>query len=328
MRFVARRFCFYLLALWAAITLNFALPRLMPGNPAEAVYAAHYEALRGNPDALHQLAVALGVSDAPLLTQYWHYLVDLAHGNLGISFSYFPVPVSRVIMQSLPWTLGLVGVTAVIAFLLGTALGAVSAWWRGGIVDSLLPPLGVMVGSFPAFFLALLLLYFLAADTGWFPLGHAYTPGNPTGLSLGHVLDVVDHALLPAFSIVLFSIGGWILGMRNTMINVLAEDYISMAEARGLRERHIMLAYAARNALLPQLTGLGLSLGFLVGGQVLIEYVFSYPGVGALLANAVGSQDYPLIQALLLTITIAVLAANLMMDLLYARLDPRTRAAT
>jgi peptide/nickel transport system permease protein len=325
MPYLARRAGFYLAALWAAGTLNFGLPRLMPGNPAEAIYAAHYQQLQADPNALHELEVSLGVSKAPLLDQYWHYLVDLCHGNFGLSFSYFPVPVSKVILQSMPWTIGLMGVAAIISFVLGTFIGILAAWRRGSLYDSVLPPLALMIGAFPAFFMALLLLYFAAALAGWFPLGHAYTPGAVVGFTPHFVLDVVYHAVLPALTVVLFSVGGWVLGMRNTMINVLAEDYVTMAEARGLSDRRVMLSYAARNALLPQLTGLSLSLGFLIGGQILVEDIYSYPGLGSLLANAIGSEDYPLIQALLLTITVSVLIANLVMDVLYARLDPRTR---
>lgn len=327
MRYLFRRFGFYIVALWGAVTLDFAIPRLMPGNPAEAIYASHYQQLQNNPAALHQLEAALGVSHDPMPVQYWHYLVDLAHGHLGISFSYFPTPVITVILQSLPWTLGLIGVAAILSFCIGTGIGILAAWRRGGLVDNILPPLTLLTGSFPAFFLALLLLYFMAAVLGWFPLGHGYTPGARASLSPGFILDVVDHAVLPAATVVIFSVGGWLLGMRNVMINILSEDYIGMAEARGLSDWRVMMDYAARNALLPQLTGFAMSLGFLVGGQILIEYVFTYPGVGSLLANAIGSEDYPLIQALLLIITFCVLLANLLMDLLYARLDPRTRAA-
>jgi len=326
MRYFYRRLIFYLAALWAAITFNFAIPRMMPGNPAEAIYAAHVRQLNNNPYALRTIQTALGLSHDPMPLQYWHYLGDLAHANFGVSYSNFPARVSAIIAQSLPWTLVLVGLSAVIAFVLGTGLGALAAWRRKGLIDSILPPLMLLTTSFPAFFLALLLLYVLAFKLNLFPLNGAFTPGTVPTFTPAFLGDAVAHAILPAFTIVLFSIGGWLMGMRNTMINTLAEEYITMAQAKGLSDRRVLLAYAARNALLPQITGFAVSLGFLVGGQVLVEDVFSYPGIGFVLANAVGSEDYPLLQALLLLITVCVLLANLGADLLYGRLDPRVRA--
>jgi len=325
MRYIARRLLFYLVALWASITLNFILPHMMPGNPAEAIFASHAQQLRGNPQALHTLETSLGLSTDPLPTQYLHYLANLARGDLGTSFSFFPSRVVDIIMTSLPWTIMLVGVASIIAFIVGVGLGVLVAWRRGGFWDTVLPPLTLLTGSFPFFFLSLLLLYLLAFQMRLFPLNGAYTGGTVPNLSGGFIIDVVTHALLPAAVIVIVSVGGWILSMRNTMINTLAEDYITMAQAKGLTDRRVMLMYAARNALLPQITSFALSLGYLVGGQILIEYVFSYPGVGYLLATAIGSEDYPLIQALLLIITLCVLLANLAADLLYGRLDPRVR---
>jgi peptide/nickel transport system permease protein len=300
---------------------------MMPGNPAEAIYASHAQQLRGNPNALHALEVALGLSTDPLPVQYVHYLINLAHGDLGTSFSFFPSHVTDIIMTSLPWTIFLVGLASIISFFVGVGLGTVVAWRRGGFLDTVLPPITLLLGSFPFFFFALLLLYLLAFQWRLFPLNGAYTMGTVPTLTPDFVGDVLAHAVLPAAAIVIVSVGGWILGMRNTMINTLAEDYITMAQAKGLTDRRVMLMYAARNALLPQITGFALSLGYLVGGVILIEYIFSYPGVGYLLATAIGSEDYPLIQALLLIITVSVLVANLAADMLYGRLDPRVRAA-
>ncbi|HZS92662.1 MAG TPA: ABC transporter permease [Chloroflexota bacterium] len=327
MRYLSRRLLFYLVALWASITLNFAIPRLMPGNPAEVFLASHYQQFQGDPNALRTVEAILGVSNDPLPLQYWHYLVDLAHGDLGISTSFYPARVSTVIAQSLPWTIFLVGLASIIAFISGTGLGIVTAWRRRGLLDTVLPPLTLLASSFPYFFLALLMLYFLGFTLNWFPTSHAYTIGSVPSFTADFIGDVLYHAILPAATIVIVAIGGWLLGMRNTMVNILAEDYINMAQARGLTERRVMLAYAARNAILPQITAFAMALGFLVGGQVLVEYVFSYPGLGYTLANAVGNEDYPLVQALLLIITVAVLAANLVADLVYARLDPRVRSA-
>jgi peptide/nickel transport system permease protein len=327
MRYLNRRIIFYLVALWASITLNFAIPRLMPGNPAEVFLASHYQQFQGDPHALQTIEAVLGVSHDPLPLQYWHYLVALVHGDLGISTSFYPARVSTVIAQSLPWTIFLVGLASITAFVLGTGLGIVTAWRRRGFLDSILPPLTLLAGSFPYFFLALLMLYFLGFKLNWFPTSHAYTIGSVPVFTWAFIGDAFYHAILPAATIVIVAIGGWLLGMRNTMVNTLAEDYIIMAQARGLSDRRVMLAYAARNAVLPQITAFAMALGFLVGGQVLVEYVFSYPGLGYTLANAVGNEDYPLVQALLLIITIAVLVANLVADLVYARLDPRVRSA-
>jgi peptide/nickel transport system permease protein len=327
MRYLSRRLIFYLVALWASITLNFAIPRLMPGNPAEVFLASHYQQFQGDPNALRTVEAILGVSSDPLPLQYWHYLVALAHGDLGISTSFYPARVSTVIAQSLPWTIFLVGLASITSFILGTGLGIVTAWRRRGLLDTILPPLTLLAGSFPYFFLALLMLYFLGFQLNWFPTSHAYTIGSVPSFTADFIGDVLYHAILPAATIVIVAIGGWLLGMRNTMVNTLAEDYINMAQARGLTDRRVMLVYAARNAILPQITAFAMALGFLVGGQVLVEYVFSYPGLGYTLANAVGNEDYPLVQALLLIITVAVLAANLVADLVYARLDPRVRSA-
>ncbi len=327
MNYALRRAGFYLVTAWIAITLNFLVPRLMPGDAATAAFASQYQRLSSNPAALAQIQSAFGISDDPIYVQYVRYWRDLLHGNLGTSYTFFPASVSDVIGQSLPWTLALVGSAAVIAFAIGTSVGIVAAWRRGGKLDSVLPPVALFLGAFPAFFLSLLLLYSFAYNLRWFPTGHGYTPGMPPSWTWSSIGDLVYHALLPALTIVLISIGGWVLSMRNTMVGVLSEDYITMAQARGLPRRHIMFGYAARNAMLPQLTGLALAIGFLVGGQVLVEYIFTYPGLGSILAFAVGSKDYPLIQGMLLTITLCVLLANFVVDLLYMALDPRTRGA-
>jgi len=190
-----------------------------------------------------------------------------------------------------------------------------------------LPPVTMLLHSFPYFWLATLALYLLGFRSGWFPLRHGYDNTLQPGLTLDFLLSVTHHLALPALTIVAVSIGGWLLGMRNSMIGVLAEDYVTMAEAKGLTMRRVMLSYAARNALLPNVTAFGMSLGFILSGSLLTEVVFSYPGMGFLLLTAVRSSDYPLIQGLFLLITAAVLTANLAVDLLYLRLDPRVRAS-
>jgi peptide/nickel transport system permease protein len=328
MPFIARRFGFLLLAVWASITLNFAIPRLLPGNPAEAVYASHINQFGNNPHEVQTIQLALGLSQKPLVTQYVEYLGALLHGDLGLSFNYFPVKVSTIIGQTLPWTLFMVGIASIIAFAIGTSAGVVAAYKRGGALDTFVLPLTQLTSNFPFFFLALVLLYVFGLTLGWFPVSHAYTDGTNLSWSLHSGVDILRHATLPALALVIVSLGGWMLGMRNVMINTLAEDYVVMARARGLRERRVMFGYAARNALLPQITGFALTLGYLVGGQILIEFIFNYPGVGFTLAYAVGTEDFPLIQALLLIITLFVLVANFLVDLAYARLDPRVRSRT
>lgn len=325
MRFILRRLGFYLLAFWAALTINFFLPRLIPGDPASTIIAASRGQMR--PEQISQLREALGLSDAPLIQQYFIYLGHILRGDFGISFSSFPAPVTTVISTGLVWTM-LLGITAlIISFILGNLIGIFGSWKRGGIVDSILPPLLVFIGAFPPFFLALMALFFLAFQLGWFPLRHAYSDQIAPGWTLDFVGSVVRHLLLPAITIVLVSVGGWVLGMRNTMVGVLAEDYITMAEAKGLPQRAVMFKYAARNALLPSVTAFGMALGFVLSGQVLIETVFSYPGIGYMLVKSVSSLDYPLMQGLFLMITAAVLAANFFVDIVYTRLDPRVRTS-
>lgn len=323
MQYIIRKIGLYLVTLWVAITINFAIPRLMPGDPATTMFGQAQG--RMSPDQLRALKAALGFTNDNIFKQYLTYLWNLAHGNLGLSFSHFPVPVSTVIKQDLPWSLVLIGVAVAISFAVGTLMGIVAAWRRGSLFDSILPPVSLFVQSFPAFFLGLVLIYVLALKLGWFPLGHAYDLSLSVGLTPRFIGSVIWHALLPAFLLVVVSIGGWALGMRNNMIATLGEDYITMAQTKGLKERRVMLTYAARNAILPQVTSFALSLAFVVSGQVLIEEVFSYPGVGYDMVNAAGNQDYPLLQGLLLIVVVAVLVANLAADLVYVRLDPRVR---
>ena len=323
MGYVLRRLGFYAVAAWAALTLNFIIPRLMPGDPASAIFARFRGQLR--PEEIEALKQAYGFTDAPLIQQYFEYASNAIRGNFGISISAFPAPVTSVIATSLVWTL-LLGLTAlIISFLVGNVLGVLAAWRRGGWVDNVLPPILIFIGSFPFFWLALVALFFLSFQFGWFPLRHAYSDHLAPGWTWEFVRSVFTHLLLPAGTVVLVSIGGWVLGMRNTMINILGEDYITMAEAKGLKQGHIMLHYAARNALLPNITAFGMSLGFVLSGQIIVETVFSYPGLGYQLIKAVSNLDYPLMQAIFLMITLAVLGANLLVDLLYVRLDPRVR---
>jgi peptide/nickel transport system permease protein len=326
MSFIYRRIVFYAVALWASLTLNFLLPRMMPGSPIDSFYQKYRFEIAQNPHFLTTLKQELGLPHTPLWMQYVQYLNNMAHLNFGISYSNYPTPVIDVIKVTLPWTLFLAGTATIITFLIGTFLGILVAWRRGGILDNLLPPITMFTSAFPSFFLALLLLYVLAFQQGWFPLEHSYSGNTTAGLNWPFITDAVDHAVLPALVIVLTGIGGWLLGMRNVMINTIAEDFITVAQAKGLSNFRVMMMYAARNAILPNLTGFAIALAYVVGGVTLIETVFSYPGVGYTLVQAALGSDYPLVQALLLLITVMVLIANLLVDLLYARLDPRAES--
>jgi len=324
MIFILRRVGYYLIAFWASITLNFLLPRLMPGDPVGRMLSRMKGTMTA--DQVDQYRHLFGLDDAPLIVQYLRYLGDIATGNLGLSISKFPTPVVDVIGSQIGWTI-LLGITAVvIAALLGNLLGIVAAWRRGGFLDRVFPPMLVFIGSFPYFVIAMAALYLFAGALGWLPLGQAYTLGMTPSFSGEFFADVLVHLILPAGTIVAVTVGGWMLGMRNTMIATAAEDYITMARAKGLTERRIMFSYAARNAMLPTVTSFGMSIGFVVGGALLTEVVFAYPGIGYQLMSAVSALDYPLMQGAFLTITGAVLLANFIVDIVYVRLDPRARA--
>ena len=325
MRYLVRRIGFLLVALWAAITLNFFIPRLMPGNPAIAMMAKFKGHL--NPASLHAIEVAFGIhTHENIFVAYVQYVGNTLQGNFGTSLSNFPNSVTSVISKALPWTLGLVGITTILGFLIGTAVGAIAAWRRGGVLDSVLPPVFIVVSAFPYFWIGLMAIWLFAITLNWLPFLGGYTETVTPSFTLSFILDVLNHAVLPAFTILITSIGGWILTMRNNMITVVAEDYVKMARAKGLRPRRILWQYAGRNALLPNLTGFAMSLGGVISGAIWGEYVFNYPGVGFMLLQAVENEDYPLMQALFLLITVAVLVAIFISDIATAILDPRTRS--
>ena len=325
MRFVVRRLGFFAVTVWAAISLNFMIPRLMPGNPAQVLVAEHPHL---NPQALHSLLALLGgTTHQSLPSQYATYWEHVVTFNFGISLTTsFGKSVDAMVYQALPWTLGLVGVTTLLAFILGTFIGLISAWRRGTWLDSALPPIFVVTSAFPYFWMALLSIYIFSVTLGWFPSEHPYNIFTDSpDLNWHYVGDVLDHAVLPGFTILITAIGGWILTMRNNVITVLSDDYVRMARAKGLKPWRIVWHYAGKNAILPNLTGFAMSLGFIVSGAILVEYVFDYPGVGSLLLQSVNNLDYPLMQALFLLITMAVLLSVLAADVLTAVLDPRTR---
>ena len=322
MPFIVRRLVFYLVAAWVALTINFFIPRAMPGNAVQSVMAKFPNL---QPSAYKALEALLGVGHpGSIWSQYVSYLNDIFHFNFGTDVSQYPASVSSLLVQTLPWTITLVGVATVIAFLIGTALGIVAGWRHGGALDRVLPGL-MFLQAIPYFFFALILVELLAIKTQIFPTGQGYADGLIPGWHWDFISSAIYHSLLPALTIVLTSIAGWMLTMRNVMITTVGEDYVIAAQAKGLSNRRVIYTYAARNALLPQLQGFGLAVGFVVSGAIVMEIVFGYPGIGLLLLNAVTSNDYPLMQAIFLVITFAVLLANLVVDMIIVVADPRAR---
>ena len=323
MAFIIRRLIFYLVAAWVALTINFFIPRLMPGNAVESIMSKFPNL---QPSAYRAIEAMLGVGHpGSIWHQYVAYLDDILHFNFGTSVSEYPAQVSTLLAETLPWTIILVGTATVIAFLVGTALGVAAGWRHGGGLDRTLPGL-MFLQAIPYFFFALILLELFAVKLHFFPTGEGYGQGLVPGWHWDFIGSAVDHSLLPALTIVLTSIAGWMLTMRNVMITTIGEDYVVAAQAKGLPNHRVIWSYAARNALLPQLQGFGLAVGFVVSGALVMEIVFSYPGIGLLLVNAVTSNDYPLTQGIFLVITFAVLLANLIVDLIIVFVDPRARA--
>lgn len=327
MRFYLQKIAFYVVALWAAVTLNFLIPRLMPGNPVDILISKMSAAGQVvTPATRKALATELGGGGGNWLTQYGDYISNLLHGDLGVSLVDYPQKVTTVIAQALPWTIALVGMATIISFILGVGLGMLAGWKRGSWLDNLIP-VTTMFQAVPYFWLALILVLVLTRLVSVFPYAGGYDVVSAMpGLNWQFIGSALYYAVLPALTIVISSIGGWMLGMRNMMVSTLSEDYILTAEAKGLRPRRIRMTYAARNAVLPSFSGFAISLGFVVAGSIVTEEVFSYPGIGQLLWTAVSNDDYALMQGVFLVISLSVLAANLVVDFLYVIIDPRTRA--
>lgn len=327
MNYFVRKLGFYLVALWAALTLNFLIPRLLPGNPVDILLAKLQQ--RGGvvtPSTRRSYELLLGGdSSQSLPAQYWNYLINIVHGDLGVSVTYFPAKVTDVIGSSLPWTIMLVGIATVVATVVGVSLGAIVGWKRGTWLDSLVPAT-TMLSAVPYFWLALILVYVFASTLNIFPAQGGYDVVLDPGWDREFIMSSLRYGFLPAATIVIASLGGWLLGMRNMMVSTLSEDYILTAQAKGLSEGRILRNYAARNAVLPSVAGFAISLGFVVSGSIVTEQVFSYPGIGSKLLAAVTNNDYALMQGIFLFITLAVLCANLIVDLFYGVIDPRTRA--
>ena len=327
-RYLLRKSAWYLGALVVAVLLNFLLPRLIPGNPIDAIVArlgrggAEGEQLRRVYDAY---LTAFGL-DRPLWDQFILYLQNIAKGDLGISFALYPKPVTELIGEALPWTVALQLPAILVGWILGNVLGAVAAY-RGGWFDR-----GAFLGSLftssvPYYCLAILLLYLLAVAIPIFPASGGYSFGTTPSLSMSFISDALSHYWLPFLSLVVVFVGAQAVGMRSMAVYELGSDYVNYGRGLGLRDRTIV-RYIFRNAMLPQITGLALSIGTLAGGALLTELVFSYPGLGTLLFGAIRQNDYPVIFGITLIVTVAVLIANYMVEVAYGIIDPRIRAAS
>jgi peptide/nickel transport system permease protein len=328
MRWFLRRLGFYVFATWVALTITFLLPRLMPGDPIGGILQhLSPSQIQSNPGIIRTYQALLGGGHQSIWESYIQYPHRVATLDFGISTSNYPTKVSEVVARTLPYSIVLVGVAFVIAFLLGTAIGTVAAWRRGGSFDTVLVPIFMALGAFPAYFTGLIVVYFFGLKLGWFPIQHAYDNGDTPGFNWPFISSAVRHGILPAFVVVIAYAGGWVLNMRTVMINTIGEDYVAMAQAKGLRDTRVMTRYAARNAILPPLNGFAAQFATAVGGVIFIELVFSYPGAGFTLQQAALGNDYPLTQALLLVFALCPIVANFIMDILNLVLDPRVRTA-
>jgi peptide/nickel transport system permease protein len=324
--YVLQRLALFVAVVWAAATLNFFLPRISGQDPVREKLmqqaAASGYVHTGINEMVEEYQREFGL-DQPLWRQYLTYLGNVAQLDFGYSIANYPRTVISILAVSLPWTIGLLVTTTVLAFTLGTLAGALLAWPRApGFIQYLFPPL-LTLSAIPFFLLGLVLIFVFAFRLQWFPLFGGYTPGTFPTLNLTFVLDVLKHSVLPGLSIILASLGFWALGMRGMMVTVEGEDYMTFAEAAGLKDRTLFFSFALRNALLPQTTALGLSLGQILSGALLVEVIFSFPGIGSVLYNAIRQFDYFLIQGVVFTIVLAVTFATLILDLIYPLLDPR-----
>jgi len=325
-RYLAQRVATYVTVILVALLINFMIPRLIPGDPIKGILEdmSRQGSVIGKEgeEIVKQYREKFGL-DGPVQVQFISYLAELVKGNLGYSIIFFPTTVIELIARGMPWTLCLLAVTTITSWLLGNLVGAV-AGWRGGKL-SYLAPISMFLGNIPFYLLAIIMVYFFAFVIPMFPSMGGYSRGMVPTLSLAFIQDAIWHSILPAFSIIVSSLGWWFLSMRSMMMTVKDEDFIFMAEAKGLKERYIMWKYAFRNAILPQVTGLAISLGRVLGGAVLTEIVFNYPGIGSLLYSSIYNMDYPLIQGCVLLLILTMCSVNLAVDLLYPFLDPRIR---
>ena len=324
MGYFLRRLSFYLVALLVAATLNFIIPRAMPGDPVTMMFAN--ASVQVTPERIAAMKELLGFVDGPIYIQYLSYIKNILSWELGTSIQFYPLSVNSLLGGAFGWSLFLAGTAVVLSFSIASVLGIFAAWKRGSRYDAFVTPGTLIIQAIPQMVIAMLALFIFAIGLKWFPSGYAYTPGNvPDWTSWEFLKDVGYHAILPLFCATIVQIGGFLVNMRNNMINLLAEDYITMAKGKGLSENRVVFNYAARNALLPSVTALSMSLGMAIGGQLIIEMIFNYPGLGTVLLNAIHARDYQVLQGQLIIMTMFMLCFNLMADMLYMILDPRLR---
>jgi peptide/nickel transport system permease protein len=335
MKFLLQRIGFYSVAFWVALTLNYLLPRLTGQSVADGLIQSNRTFYTTHPEQIQQLYAQYGHGNpdfATLVAHYPGYLLDMLTFHFGISVLNNGQPVLSVIGQTLPYSIFLVGSSVFLACVIGTFVGMYCAWHRNGPVDSVAPSFFIAIGAFPSFFVALLAIYFVGLGGGpfhlhLFPTSLTYDSSVVPGWNWTFVSSVLQHAELPVLILTLLGIGGWLLIMRNVMINNIDEDYITMGRAKGVRDWRLMTWYAGRNSILPTFTAFAGALGFAVTGSILIETVLSYQGMGYTLARAAFGGDFPLAQACLLVLVLCVLGANFIMDSIYVILDPRTRVS-
>lgn len=327
-KFIVRRSGLLLLIIWTAVTINFLIPKLTPRNPLREKLLE--QASRGGviEEGFNEMVAAYEAKfglDQPIWKQYLNYMWDILHFDLGYSIANYPMTVTELVGAALPWTIGLLLTSTLIAFILGTLLGALMAWPKSGAFVKYILPSVLILGAIPAYLIAIILIYFISFQWKLLPIGGGYGIGTIPSASISFALEIFRHSILPAFALVITTMGGWVIGMRGMMVTVQGEDYMTFAEAKGLKDRNLFFRYGIRNAMLPQVTAFALSLSFLVSGAVLVELVFSYPGVGTLLARAIAQLDYFLIYGIVLIIIIGIALAMFVMDLIYPLLDPRIK---
>jgi peptide/nickel transport system permease protein len=321
MSFILRRLSFYFTAFLIAISFNFLLPRMMPGDPVEAMFAAAQGKM--DPAQMDAVREMYGFMDGSLFEQYISYIQSVFTLDLGPSVLMFPIDVTTVVGMSLPWTMFLALGSLIVALIIGVSIGTYASYRREGFFGQFVPPFLAFLSNFPYIVTALLLFYFFGLQLELLPLAYTYDPALDPGFTLEFIGSVLKHAILPMGSMILVGIATWVFNMRNAMINVLGEDYVTMAEAKGLSSFRVMYRYAGRNAILPVATAIAMAIGFSFAGSIMTEVVFNYQGLGNILLKGIMARDYPLIQAILLILVSAVLTANFIADLLYVWLDPR-----
>lgn len=327
-RLIAKRVFMLITVIWAAATLNFVLPQLSSKNPI-AEKLTQLAATSGvDPSTIKALTAAYNAKfglDHPLWQRYLEYLWDVVTFNFGSSIAFYPAKVSDLIGAAMPWTVALMATTTLISFALGTLIGAYAAWRRDSVLMQAISSVLMVLSAIPFYLLGLVFIYFLAAGTGWFPISGGYSIFSIPAWSADFAFDAFYHSILPAFSIIVASIGIWAIGMRGMMVTVQGEDYMNFAKAKGLKSGRRFLRYGVRNAVLPQVTALALFFGQIVTGAVLVEVVFGYPGMGTLLLQSITLFDYPTIYGIVFMLIVTIGVAMLLVDIIYPLIDPRVR---